>query len=53
MYSGKGLLLPIVLTILGLLAVWRHKSNIERLINGTEHRFTFKKQTVFNAKDAK
>lgn len=50
MYSRKGLLLPIVLTILGLLAVWRHKSNIERLIDGTEHRFSFKKQTDFNAK---
>ena len=45
MYSRKGLLLPIVLTILGLLAVWRHKSNIERLIDGTEHRFSFRKKT--------
>lgn len=45
LYSGKGLLLPIVLTILGLLAVWRHTSNIQRLIDGTEHRFSFKKQT--------
>ena len=53
MYSRKGLLLPIVLTILGLLAVWRHKSNIERLISGTESRFSFKKQTDFNAKNAK
>ena len=53
MYSRKGLMLPIVLTILGLLAVWRHKSNIERLIGGTESRFSFKKQTDFNAKDAK
>jgi acyl phosphate:glycerol-3-phosphate acyltransferase len=53
MYSPKGLLLPIVLTILGLLAVWRHKSNIQRLIDGSEHRFSFKKQTDFNAKDAK
>lgn len=50
LYSSKGLLLPIVLTILGVLAVWRHKSNIQRLINGTEHRFSFKKQTDFNAK---
>jgi acyl phosphate:glycerol-3-phosphate acyltransferase len=53
MYSRKGLMLPIVLTILGLLAVWRHKSNIERLISGTESRFSFKKQTDFSAKDAK
>ena len=53
MYSRKGLMLPIVLTILGLLAVWRHKSNIERLIGGIEHRFSFKKETDFNAKAAK
>ena len=25
--------------LLGLLAVWRHRSNIRRLLNGTEHRF--------------
>ena len=25
--------------LLGLLAVWRHRSNIRRLVNGTEHRF--------------
>ena len=40
---AKGFCSPIVLTILGLLAVWRHKSNIQRLIGGTEHRFSFKK----------
>ena len=53
MYAKRGLLLPIALTILGALAVWRHKSNIERLISGSEHRFSFKKETDFNAKDAK
>lgn len=53
MYSEKGLLLPIVLTILGLLAVLRHKSNIQRLVDGTEHRFSFKKQTDCNATAAK
>jgi glycerol-3-phosphate acyltransferase PlsY len=42
LYSRKGLLLPIVLTILGLIAVWRHKSNIQRLMDGTEHRFSFR-----------
>ena len=45
LYSDKGRLLPIVLTILGAIAVWRHKSNIQRLIDGTEHRFSFRKKT--------
>ena len=29
--------------VLGLLAIWKHKANIERLRNGTEHRFGKKK----------
>ncbi len=34
----------VVLTlILGLLAIWKHRANIERLQNGTEHRFGKKK----------
>ncbi len=45
LYSEEGRLLPIVLTNLGLLAVWRHKSNIQRLIDGSEHRFSFRKKT--------
>jgi glycerol-3-phosphate acyltransferase PlsY len=53
MYSRKGLLLPIALTILGLIAVVRHKSNIRKLIDGTEHRFSFKKEAHLNAKTAK
>jgi acyl phosphate:glycerol-3-phosphate acyltransferase len=52
-YSRNGLLLPIVLTILGVLAVWRHKSNIQRLIDGSEHRFSFKRKMDLNAKGAK
>ena len=43
-YSGQGLALPVALTILGIFAIWRHKSNIQRLINGTEHRFEFRKK---------
>ncbi|OGV58854.1 MAG: acyl-phosphate glycerol 3-phosphate acyltransferase [Lentisphaerae bacterium RIFOXYA12_FULL_48_11] len=43
-YLNQGLPLPIALTILGLFAIWRHKSNIQRLINGTEHRFEFRKK---------
>ncbi len=42
-YSDRGPALPVVLTILGIFAIWRHKSNIQRLINGTENRFEFNK----------
>ena len=32
-----------ILTALGLIAVWRHRSNIQRLLKGEEHRFSKKK----------
>ena len=48
MYLPRGLLLPSVLTLLGLIAVWRHKSNIQRLLNGTEHRFEFGRNPTKN-----
>jgi glycerol-3-phosphate acyltransferase PlsY len=38
-YRREGLLLPTTLTLLGILAIWRHRSNIQRLLAGTEHRF--------------
>jgi acyl phosphate:glycerol-3-phosphate acyltransferase len=34
---------PAALSALSLLTIYRHKSNIQRLLNGTEHRFTRKK----------
>lgn len=37
-------ILPSTLSVLGLLAVWRHRANIQRLIAGTEHRFRFRGQ---------
>ena len=46
LYLNKGWILPTALTLLGALAVWRHKGNIERLVKGTEHRFSFKKKTA-------
>jgi glycerol-3-phosphate acyltransferase PlsY len=39
LYGKNGLFLPSALTLLGALTIWRHKSNIQRLLNGTEHRF--------------
>lgn len=38
-YRDGHLILPVVLTVLGLLAILRHKANIARLLNGTENRF--------------
>lgn len=43
-YRDGHILLPIVLTVLGLLAILRHKANIQRLLNGTENRFVKKKK---------
>ena len=35
---------PAVLTALAALTIWKHRSNIKRLINGTENRFNFKRK---------
>jgi acyl phosphate:glycerol-3-phosphate acyltransferase len=34
----QGLALGLVTSVLGLMAIWKHRSNIERLIRGTERR---------------
>jgi glycerol-3-phosphate acyltransferase PlsY len=39
LYAQRGPILPTALTMLAALAVWRHKTNIMRLIKGEEHRF--------------
>jgi glycerol-3-phosphate acyltransferase PlsY len=44
LYLETGALLPGVLTVLGLLVVLRHHSNIRRLLKGTEHRFQFRRR---------
>lgn len=36
--------LPIILTVLAAMALWRHKGNVQRLARGTEHRFSFRKK---------
>lgn len=38
-YRAAGLAIPIALTVLAALIVLRHRANIQRLLNGTEHRF--------------
>jgi glycerol-3-phosphate acyltransferase PlsY len=42
-YPGE-LLLPIFLTLLGAMVVWRHRANIARLIAGKENRIEFGKK---------
>jgi glycerol-3-phosphate acyltransferase PlsY len=38
LYRGGSLVLPSALSLLGVVAVWRHRSNLRRLLQGTEHR---------------
>ena len=45
-YAQTGILLPFVLTVLSALVIWRHKSNIQRLLHGAENRFEFKKKPL-------
>ncbi len=44
--KAQGLWFPAVLTLLALLAIWKHRSNIARLRAGTESRIQFGKRTV-------
>jgi len=43
LYRGQGPVLPTALTALGVLTVYRHKTNIRRLLRGAENRFQFGK----------
>ena len=43
--TKNSLFLGIVTTALGLLAIYKHKGNIQRLLNGTERRFGQKSAT--------
>lgn len=45
LYRDSHVVLPSVLTALGLLAILRHKTNIRRLLDGTENRFERKKRS--------
>ena len=38
-FTPNNLALRLVTTALGALAIWKHRSNLQRLWNGTEHRF--------------
>jgi len=43
-YNNDGLLIPVFLTVLGILIIWRHRSNIGRIIRGEENRISFSKK---------
>ncbi|MFC1454373.1 glycerol-3-phosphate 1-O-acyltransferase PlsY [Verrucomicrobiota bacterium] len=42
LYTGN-MLIPIMLTIASVIIIWRHRSNLRRLLAGTEYRFKFRK----------
>ncbi|MCB1068708.1 MAG: glycerol-3-phosphate 1-O-acyltransferase PlsY [Verrucomicrobia bacterium] len=45
LYYPEKLATPIALTLLGLLIILRHRSNLQRLLKGTENRFVKKGKT--------
>ncbi len=51
LYEGK--LVPAILTVLGLLVIWRHKANIRRLLNGTENRIVFGEKSKVESRKSK
>jgi len=40
LYRGQ-ILVPAVLSLMGAVVIWRHKTNLQRLLAGTEYRFEF------------
>jgi len=43
-FTQPNLALRLIAIALGILAIYKHKANIQRLMNGTENRFNFKKK---------
>ena len=41
---GGHVLIPATLTVMSAVVIWRHKSNLRRLLAGTEYRFEFRKK---------
>jgi len=39
----RGLVIPVLLTMMGVLVVVKHRANVRRLFQGTEHRIAFRK----------
>jgi glycerol-3-phosphate acyltransferase PlsY len=43
--AGYGKVTAVALTLLGILTIYRHRTNIQRLMNGTENKFQKKKKS--------
>jgi len=43
LYHGQ-ILIPVILSVMGAIVIWRHKTNLQRLLAGTEYRFEFRKK---------
>jgi glycerol-3-phosphate acyltransferase PlsY len=48
-FVGESLNITLVTAALGILAIYKHKANILRLLKGTENRIDFKKPSLSNA----
>jgi glycerol-3-phosphate acyltransferase PlsY len=48
-FVGESLNITLVAAALGILAIYKHKANIQRLLKGTENRIDFKKPSPSNA----
>jgi acyl phosphate:glycerol-3-phosphate acyltransferase len=49
-FTRESFTMVLILTGMTVLAIYKHKSNIKRLLNGTESRIVFKKRTAHEAK---
>ena len=45
-FTTQNLLLTVVTALVAALAIYKHKANVQRLRNGTENRFHFKKKDI-------
>lgn len=43
-FSGDSLSFKVIMSLLGLLVVWAHRSNVKKLLNGTESKLSFTKR---------
>ena len=46
LYLDRGFVIPVALTLLAAVATWRHKTNIGRLLKGTENKISFGKSNT-------
>jgi glycerol-3-phosphate acyltransferase PlsY len=51
LYSPEGMLLPCTLTVMGIMAILKHRSNISRLLSGSESKISLGKKTKPGTED--